>query len=96
MPTTRRKIPDAFDPEGSGYDYESAVAAGMRAEQGHWGSVIGLLSEEAESYGLPTNSYLMLKGKAHPTWGKAVEAEEKRGFKIIRRAGRYWSVPKDK
>ena len=88
----------AFDPEGAGYDYDAAIAAGMQPATsgpnvGHWGSVVPAEVEAIKRNKLPQGSYLILKGRNHPTWGKAVEAEIARGFRIIRRGNRYWSVP---
>jgi hypothetical protein len=72
-----------FDPEGGKYDHDSAIKAGMtRGEDGHYGSVV----EQ------PDGSYLMLKGRRHPTYHKAVDAEKKRGYRIEKRGKRYYSV----
>jgi hypothetical protein len=38
----------------------------------------------------------MLKGKQHPTWSKAVEAEQSRGSEVKKFGDRYYSVPKGK
>jgi|TARA_Y100000310_G_C20683585_1_gene817583 hypothetical protein len=85
---------DIFDPEGEGYDDVSA--AGMRRNAyGHMGSVKESTDLEKRRHDLPMDSYLMLKGKQHPTWHKAVEAENERGYRILKRGGRYWSVPED-
>jgi sarcosine oxidase gamma subunit len=73
-----------FDPEGEGYDYESAVRAGMgRGADGHMGSV-------AE---IGPDKYLVLKGRNHSTFDKADAAEQLRGFTIVKDAGRYYAVP---
>lgn len=72
-----------FDAEGGKYDYDSAHKAGMgRGADGHYGSVVGQ----------PDGSYLILKGRSHPTYSKAVEAERKRGYSVKKRNGRYYSV----
>ena len=85
---------DIFDPEGEGYDDVSAV--GMRRNAyGHMGSVKESTDLERRRHGLPMDSYLMLKGKQHKSWHKAVEAENERGYRILKRGGRYWSVPED-
>jgi hypothetical protein len=77
MPTILNK---KFDPEGEGYDYESAMAAGLGPDiEGHWPSrdpITGLL----------------LKGKKHPTWNLLEKEEKRLGFKIIKRNGRYYSI----
>jgi len=88
-----------FDPEGVGYDYATAHAAGVYSatsgeNRGHYGSVRESTPEERDRYNLPEESYLVLKGRKHETWDKAVEAENNRGFVIIKRGGRYWSVPR--
>lgn len=68
-----------FNPEGSGYDYESARAGGAKADStGHWPS-------------RDPDTGLLLKGAAHETWNKTIAAEKRYGYKIYKRAGRYWS-----
>jgi hypothetical protein len=94
-PTSR-----SFDPESEDYDYTSALEADMSPEagganKGHWGSVRASTRDEKTKHRLPDASYLMLKGKSHPTWDKAVVGESERGFKIIKRGARYWSVPRE-
>lgn len=89
----------AFDPQGSGYDYASAKAAGMGPDgtgenAGHWGSVAPAPADIKQKYNLPDASYLMLKGRNHPTWSKGVQGETNRGYKIIQLGNRYYSVPK--
>ncbi len=88
-----------FDPEGSGFDMETALAAGMTPagpeageNEGHFGSVVPTTPEEQEKHGLPAESFLVLKGKKHPTFDKAVRAENARGFTIIKKGNRYFSV----
>jgi hypothetical protein len=73
-----------------------AEKAGMgRGKDGHMGSVRQATSAEVADLKLPSESYLVLKGKKHETWDLMEEAEKKRGFKIIKKGGRYWSVPED-
>jgi hypothetical protein len=84
-----------FDPEGAGYDDATAGSAGMaRDEAGHMGSVAEVPEATRRKLGLPQGSYLMLKGRKHETWDKAVEAEEARGSRVVKVAGRYYSVPR--
>jgi GH24 family phage-related lysozyme (muramidase) len=91
--------PVKFDPEGAGYDYASAEAAGMKPEidptdnKPHWGSVVPTSKEEQEQFGLPEESYMILKGKSHETYDKAVQGEADRGFRIKKFGDRYYSVP---
>jgi len=88
--------PDKFDPEGSGFDDKSAAEAKMiRNDFGHMGSVRQSTLPERKRHELPQDSYLMLKGRQHETWHKAVEGEGIRGFRVLKRGGRYWSVPED-
>lgn len=90
-----------FDSEGSGFDMDTAIAAGMTPagpeageNEGHFGSVVRTTPDERARFGLPDDSFLVLKGKHHPTFNKAVEAERKRGFVIKKFGDRYFSVPK--
>jgi hypothetical protein len=90
-----------FQPEGKGYDYASAKAAGMgptgdgtAENKGHWGSVILASDAVRAKYNLPDESYMVLKGRSHETFFKAVLSEQARGSKIIKRGNRYFSVPK--
>lgn len=96
------KSGSAFDPEGTGYDYATAKAVGMgptgdgtKENAGHWGSVAMTSAGERKKYKLPEESYVILKGKNHETFDKAVTGEEERGFKVVKRGSRYYSVPKD-
>lgn len=83
-----------FDPEGTDYDYQSATKYGLGAGgDGHWGSVAELSPDDPLSAGVPSGSYLMLKGRNHETWDRAVAAEQARGSSIIKVGGRYYSVP---
>jgi hypothetical protein len=88
-----------FDPEGSEYDMDSAKASGMKPiidpEDGlpHYGSVIETTKEQQEQFGLPEESYMLLKGKTHETWDKAVQGEADRGFRIKKFGDRYFSIP---
>jgi hypothetical protein len=84
----------SFNPQGSDYDYQTARAYGMGQDGGNWGSVAPTSDDERRLHGLPEDSYVMLKGAEHPTWGKAVEAEQERGSKIVKHGDRYYSVPR--
>jgi len=59
----------------------------------HWGSVVPASDEDKLKYNLPEESYLLVKGKQHKTWDKAVQGEEARGFKVEKHGDRYYSVP---
>ena len=88
----------AFNPKGKGYDYKSAIKAGMGADgtgvnKGHWGSVAPTTEEERKKYNLPPESYILVKGKKHKSWDIAIQYEVKRGFKVIKKGNRYFSVP---
>ena len=73
-----------FDPEGDGYDEESARKYGLKPDStGHYQSRI-------------PETGLLLKGKGHKTWNKTVDGEEKAGFKIFKgKDNRYYSYPKE-
>jgi hypothetical protein len=70
-----------FEPDSDGYDYQTALDAGYKAdESGHWSSI-------------DERTGMVLKGRNHPTWDKTVEAETKLGNTIIKGDnGRYYSV----
>jgi hypothetical protein len=72
-----------FDPEGSGYDYESAKKAGLKPDStGHWPS-------------RDPKTGLLLKGKNHKTWAKTIKEEEKKGYEVYKKSdGRYYSRKK--
>ena len=77
-------MPNIFDPEGSGYDYESAKLSGMTPDKtGHWASRV-------------PETGLLLKGRQHKTWPLTVKGETEAGYKIISKEGRYYSIPVDK
>ena len=75
-------IKKKFDPEGSDYDYETARASGGKPDPktGHWGS-------------LDPKTGMVLKGREHKTWDLMAEEERRRGNIIIKKNGRYYSVP---
>lgn len=91
---------NSFNAEGSDYDMETAVAAGLEPEidpkdgKPHWGSVVPASDVDKAKYNLPEESYMLLKGKKHKTWNLAVEGEEERGFEVKKFGNRYYSVPK--
>jgi len=72
-----------FNPEGGGYDMESALAAGLKPdESGHWSS-------------RNPKTGLLLKGKGHSTWDKTLKGEKEVGYVITKgKDGRYYSHPK--
>lgn len=73
-----------FDPEGEGYDYESAKIFKIGPDEtGHWPSRV-------------PSTGLLLKGRKHKTWPLTVEGETSAGYKIIFKNGRYYSVPVNK
>jgi hypothetical protein len=74
-----------FDPEGSGYDDETAAKAGMqRGPSGH------MSSREAKTG-------LLLKGRKHDTWDLLMEGEVVMGHQVYKHTatGRYYSFPAD-
>jgi len=88
-----------FNPEGAGYDYQTAMAYGMGPtgtgeDLGHWGSVAPTSDDERMLRDLPRDAYVMLKGKAHETFDKAEAAEKERGSKVVKIGDRYYSIPK--
>lgn len=96
-----KPIPSLFDPDSSAYDDASAQRGGLVRNKtpgenfGHLGSVTDAPPIDKEILGLPDESYLVLKGRAHESWDKAEQAETARGFKIVRRGNRDYSVPND-
>jgi|GEM_PF-3188010 len=88
-----------FDPTGAGYDYLTAREFGLGPKpsgenKGHWPSVVGVPEEERERLNLGSEAYLVLKGRDHATWDLAESAEEERGFQIVEKDGRFYSVKK--
>ena len=72
-----------FDPEGSGYDMEAAVACGLeKDETGHWPSRCPHTGQ-------------LLKGRKHETWDLLITGEEEAGYAIFKGPdGKYHSKPK--
>jgi len=62
---------------------------------GHMGSVVETTPAEQSKFNLPRESFLILKGGKHPTFDKAVAGEAARGFKVVKRGSRFFSVPQD-
>ena len=69
-----------FDPEGSGYDMNSAIRAGMKRDKtGHMGSRNPQTGQ-------------ILKGKNHPTFNKTAEGERQAGYEMYKGDdGKYYS-----
>lgn len=84
-----------FNPEGSGYDYDTANRYGMvRDQTGHLGSRVELDEATTAQLGLPLGSGIMLKGSGHETWNKALQGEAQAGYSVVKgRDGRYYSIP---
>lgn len=73
-----------FDPEGSGYDYATAKAHGLKPDEtGHWPSRS------------PKDGRL-LKGRRHKTWHKTEKGEKDAGYSIYKdpKSGFYFSKKK--
>ena len=79
--TVNKPIP--FDPEGQGYDYQSAMTAGILPDEtGHWAS-------------RDPRTGLLLKGRSHETWNKTLTGEEEAGYEVYQgEDGRYYSRQK--
>ena len=72
-----------FDPEGEGYDEETAKAHKLKPDEtGHWPSRSPVTGQ-------------LLKGRKHKTWHKTEEGEANAGFTIYKdsKSGRYFSTP---
>ena len=96
---SKNKGGSKFDPEGKDYDYKTARQWGMGPDgkgdnKGHWGSVAPASEAQKKKHGLAPESYLLLKGRSHPTWHKALAAENARGFFIKKFDDRFFSIPK--
>jgi len=89
-----------FDPQGSGFDMDTALKFGMKPfagpgpNKGHFGSVVPATRAQESGVGVPPGSYMILKGANHPTFHKAVAAEKRRGFEVKQFGDRLFSVPK--
>ncbi len=70
----------SFDPEGTGFDMETAIASGDTGDEtGHFGS-------------LDPRTGMLLKGMKHETIQKTIEAERRRGNIIVKgKGGRFFS-----
>jgi hypothetical protein len=70
----------SFDPEGKDYDMNSALAAGLKADEtGHWPS-------------RDPQSGLLLKGRGHETFHKTLEGEANAGMRVYQgKDGRWYS-----
>ena len=73
-----------FDPEGSGYDYESAKKYGIKP-------TIDITGKEKWQSRVPQTG-LLLKGKKHETWWKTERDEKAAGYLIIKKGNRYYGV----
>ena len=80
----KKKYPK-FDPEGEGYDYETAEKHGMKPDEtGHW-------------YSREPKTGQILKGRKHSTFALTEEEERKAGYEIYKgKDGKYYSRPTGK
>jgi len=73
-----------FDPEGSGYDMDTAIKYGLKANPltNHWSS-------------REPRTGVILKGRSHPTINKTIKGDREAGYRMIKdpQSGRYFSVP---
>jgi len=79
------EVASSFDPEGEGYDMESALKAGIKADStGHFAS-------------RDPQSGLLLKGANHKTFQKTLDGEEEAGYEVYKNNedGRYYSREKE-
>ena len=78
MPNPKKK--DKFDPEGDGYDYETANASGITPDEtGHWQSRDPFSGQ-------------ILKGRKHKTFHLTEAGEKKMGYTIFKgKDGKYYS-----
>jgi len=76
------QAPPAFDPEGTGYDYDTAMEYGLLSDAtGHWGSRV-------------PETGMLLKGNQHPSFPQTLEAEAAMGNEVVQgEDGRYYSFP---
>lgn len=78
----------SFDPEGDGYDYEGAKAAGLGPSEeegenkGHWPS-------------REPKSGTLLKGRKHKTFQKGVDEDAKLGYTLRKRDDGRYETQKD-
>lgn len=81
-----KRITQRFDPEGEGYDDQSAQEAELQPDETmHMPSRVPNGPKEG----------LLLKGRGHKTWPLTVKGEEGAGYEIFKSSdGRYYSRPK--
>ena len=87
----------SFNPQGRGFDDSLFEAMRLRrGPSGHAQSRVELPPSELKRLGFPEGSARVLKGRKHKSFDRAVEGEEREGFKIIEgEDGFLYSVPKD-
>ena len=80
-----------FDPDGEGYDSETASRLGMKPNaDGHMFSVVPLSKDEIPD-GMPIDTSLVLKGMSHPTMQLEIDATPDR--EIVKGPnGRWYSI----
>jgi len=85
MKTNKPRTARRFNPEGKGYDYQSAKSAGLiKDETGHWPSRNPKTGQ-------------ILKGTSHPTFNKTIKGEEAAGYEVYKASnGKYYSRKRKK
>ena len=89
LDSPRSTTPTGFDPEGDGYDMESAVRAGMKPAGPEAGANVGHWSTREPATGL------ILKGRKHESFDVGIEEDAKLGYKLVKRGGRYYTAKED-
>lgn len=72
-----------FDPEGRGYDYKSALKA-------------GLSPDKKRQWPNKDSGGMILMGRKNRSWDSIVKGEEKAGNEVYKKGGRYYSRKKAK
>ncbi len=95
-----QKQKTAFDPEGSGFDINTAIDAGLRRDptpgpnQFHLQTRLPLDAAAKRKFGFSDDQEvgMILKGKGHRSFKVGVEDDARLGFTLVKRRGRYFTV----
>jgi hypothetical protein len=81
---------DEFDADGTGYDMKTARAAGLGPAGKEAGENVGHWPTRDPRTGM------ILKGKGHTSFGLGISEDEKLGYKLVKKNGRYYTLKDDK
>lgn len=99
------RVEGRFDPEGSGYDYSTAMSSGgassvqeptdsgSKVKDLAYSKTVPASKDDIKNHGLPNNAELVLLGVKNKGFKDLVGSTRENGDNIVKKGGRYFIVP---